>query len=66
MYEIICDVINYFARSCDTGTISATNKSSIQNVTKDNYRDGRNYYTKFHLKGGLAVDLLACSGELMH
>jgi len=34
MHSVICDVINYCARSCDMGKISVNDKMLIENLRK--------------------------------
>jgi len=64
-YDLICDVIAYCVRSCDTGKINASNKIMFENQKKRKIGNKRFFYINLHLKDRLDIRFTACEGELM-
>jgi len=59
MPDVIRNVINYCAISCNSGKISVYDKIVIENTIERKYKKSNKFDTNFHLEDGLGMEFTA-------
>jgi len=64
MHDLICDVINYWVWRCNLYKTSLRGKIVIENLKKTTNGNKIHFYTEFHPKNGLEMEVTAYDGAM--